>query len=96
MVAELGLHEWVLRRGDLTGATRDRLGGHGTGFGSLLELAIERAEADPEDVSRLGFANPRVDGLDQMSAQIKGVGTHGKHLLRPSIMPPTQGFCNPL
>jgi hypothetical protein len=94
MLVELGRHEWVLLPGDLAGPTRDRLGGHGPGRAALLEIAIERAAADPEDTGGLGFADARVDGLDQMSSQIEGVGTHGKHLLDPSIITPSQGFCN--
>ena len=58
MLAELGLHERVLLPGDLAGPARDRLGGHDTGRGALLELAIERAAADPEDLGGLGFADP--------------------------------------
>lgn len=96
MLTELGLHEGILLPGDLAGPTRDRLGGHATGLGALLEIAIERAAADPEDPGGLGFADARVDRLDQMSAQVEGVGTHGQHLLDPSIMPSSQGFCNPL
>lgn len=58
MLAELGRHERVLFLGDLAGPARNRLGGHSTGLGALLEIAIERAAADPEDTGCLGFADP--------------------------------------
>jgi hypothetical protein len=83
MLAELGHQQRILLLGDLARPARDRRGGHGTRLGALLEIAIERAAADPEDPGGLGLVEPRVDGLDQMSAQIEGLGTHAKHLLGP-------------
>ena len=81
--AELGGEVSLLRGRNLAGTPGNRLGRQAVSLGELPEVAIDGAHADAEDPRGLGFTGAGPNRLNQMTAQIQGVGTHDLHLHRP-------------
>lgn len=90
MRPELDHQVGVLLRPDLPWATRNRLGRQRVGLGELLQVAVDGAHADAEDLGGMRLTRPRLDRLDQMTSEIEGIGAHQVHLQRPQPQCVTQ------
>jgi hypothetical protein len=93
MGVELGGQLRVLVTGDVATSPRNGFRRQLPGRRALPEVAIEGADADAEHARGLTFTDASIHRLQQMGAEIEGVGTHEITLLSPSMVSPSQRIC---